>query len=481
MTCKLYYAMARGTQSSSGNSIPAMEMTKWFNTNYHYIVPEIEAGMKFSLNAKKPLEAFKLAQTIKLTTRPVLVGPVSFLLLSKSTAGDFSPMEKLDELLGLYVDLFSNLKAAGVNWLQLDEPFLCTDLDEIRTAAYLRLFDFFSGSADRPKVMLTAYFGDLSENCDLITRSPFEGLHIDMTNCSNADALLAAMRPEQTVSLGLIDGRNIWKNDLSKSLDTARKIQEKYNFSETILAPSCSMLHVPQDLALEKDLPADVNNWLSFARQKLEELMELKNAANDNFQATQFFDDNQAAILDRRKIVGTSTSVNKSEKEIGSYQRQSPFADRKARQQAVFDLPVLPTTTIGSFPQTIEVRKLRTHLRKGEITSGEYENSIKEEIEKTILFQEEIGLDVLVHGEFERNDMVQYFAEKLGGFTFTSDGWVQSYGSRCVRPPIIYADISRPKPMTVEWATFRAILNRQTGERYADRTGNHHEMVIRSG
>jgi 5-methyltetrahydropteroyltriglutamate--homocysteine methyltransferase len=454
----LYFAMARGTQLKDGSIIPAMEMTKWFNTNYHYIVPEIDPGMQFSLNPEKLLEAFKLAQSLDLTTRPVLVGPVSFLLLSKSTTEDFSPLEKLDDLLKLYAELFAQLKASGIEWLQLDEPFLCTDLDETQTAAYQKMFEFFGKPADRPKVMLTAYFGDLSENSSLAAQSPFEGLHIDMTNCSDADALLSAMREEQTLSLGLINGRNIWKNDLTTSLDTVKNIQGKYNFAETILAPSCSMLHVPQDLSLEKNLPADVNNWLAFARQKLEELMELKNAVNNNFQPTQFFAENQAAIKDRRERVKASAARNKAAKERGNFQRQSPFAERKAKQAAVFNLPILPTTTIGSFPQTSDVRKLRSRLRKGAITPEEYKNSLKEEIEKTIRFQEETGLDVLVHGEFERNDMVQYFAEKLGGFTFTSDGWVQSYGSRCVRPPVIYADVTRPEPMTVEWSTYAQSL-----------------------
>ena len=433
----LYFAMARGWQNDQGKTIPAMEMTKWFNTNYHYLVPEINADTKFKLNPAKPIDAYKLAQTLNLNTRPVIIGPVTYLLLSKSEDPSFNPLTKLDEVMDLYADLFKQLREMEVKWIQLDEPFLSMDLDELGEDAYQQLFNRFNSHHGRPKVMLTTYFGDLSANRKLIAASPFEGLHIDMTNCSQPENVLASIQEGQMVSLGLINGRNIWKNDLTMTLNTVKEIYERFHFENIVVSPSCSMLHVPQDIRMEKNLPGEVYLWLAFARQKLEELSELKKAGNRNFTPTSFFSKNQGDVKSRREITKVEAQQRKAANKAVSTKRQSPFAKRKASQQAVLNLPVLPTTTIGSFPQTSEVRKLRSQLQKNAISYEQYNNELEREIEKTIHFQEKIGLDVLVHGEFERNDMVQYFAEKMDGFVFTDNGWVQSFGSRCVRPPII--------------------------------------------
>jgi 5-methyltetrahydropteroyltriglutamate--homocysteine methyltransferase len=454
----LYFAMARGWHNDQGKTIPAMEMTKWFNTNYHYLVPEINANTKFKLNPAKPIDSYKLAQTLNLNTRPVIIGPVTYLLLSKSEDPSFNPLNKLDEVLDLYANLFKRLREMEVKWIQLDEPFLSMDLDSLGEDAYQQLFNRFNSHHGRPKVMLTTYFGDLSANRDLIAASPFEGLHIDMTNCSQPEKVLAYVQEGQMVSLGLIDGRNVWKNDLTKTLNTIKEIYERFHFENIVVSPSCSMLHVPQDLRMEKNLPGEVYLWLAFARQKLEELSELKKAGNRNFTPTSFFQNNQGYVQSRREIAKIEALQNTATLKAVSTKRQSPFAQRKASQQAVLNLPVLPTTTIGSFPQTSEVRKLRSQLQKNAISYEQYKGELEREIEKTIHFQEKIGLDVLVHGEFERNDMVQYFAEKMDGFVFTDNGWVQSFGSRCVRPPIIYGVVSRPEAMTVRWATFAQSL-----------------------
>ncbi len=455
---ELYFAMARGGQTANGQVLPAMEMTKWFNSNYHYLVPEINSHTTFELDPSKPLGAFQLAKSLEIETRPVLLGPVTYLLLAKSDQEGFAPINRLPDILPLYAQILADLSAAGVEWVQLDEPALCTDLDEASTHAYLQLFKQFSSVKDRPRVMLTAYFGDLAENSKLLGQSPFEGIHIDLFNCHNPDQLLAEITNGQMVSMGIVDGRNIWKNDLNQSLETIKRIHERYHFEEMVLSPSCSLLHVPQDVLMERNLPADLQTWLAFGKQKLEELVELKAAANQHYTPTKHFLMNQAALKNRAERIGKHSQKHDSSSEKYALERHTPFAQRKVIQQEFLKLPLLPTTTIGSFPQTSEIRKLRNLLQKGRISSTDYQASLEMEIEKTIRFQEEIGLDVLVHGEYERNDMVQYFAEKLEGFAFTEEGWVQSFGSRCVRPPIIFGNVNRPEPMTVRWAVYSQSL-----------------------
>ena len=408
----LYFAMARGCQTENRESVPAMEMTKWFNTNYHYIVPEISPDMRFKLDPAKPVEAYQLANSLGIQTRPVILGPVSFLLLAKSPKEVFKPLSKLDELLPLYSSLFRQLEENGVEWIQLDEPFLSTDLGAEQTGAYRQFFDTFTESPTGIKVMLTAYFGDLSVNAELVAEAPFDGLHLDMTTIKEADALLAKLPEDKVISLGLIDGRNIWKSDLTQTLKNIKEINVRYGFRELVIAPSCSMLHVPQDLALETELDKVIFTWLAFADQKLSEIAELKTTANQNFQPTEVFKKNQAAINNRKAYTKISQITHV---EIDT-NRQNAFSVRRAKQQERLHLPKLPTTTIGSFPQTSAVRKLRANLRKGIIDAADYKDNLKKELEKTIHFQEEIGLDVLVHGEFERNDMVAVFRRTDAGF-----------------------------------------------------------------
>ncbi|MDP2966171.1 MAG: 5-methyltetrahydropteroyltriglutamate--homocysteine S-methyltransferase [Pelolinea sp.] len=453
-----YFAMARGFQNA-GVSIPAMEMTKWFNTNYHYIVPEISRDTRFNLNSQKPLDAFNLAKTVGIITRPVIIGPVTFLLLSKTNDTGFSPFEKISELLPIYKQLFSELYLAGVQWIQLDEPFLVSDLNQGIKKAYQEMFIEFSKSENRPKLLLTTYFDDISINKELISASPFEGLHIDRLNTSDPIELISYLPKLETLSLGIIDGRNIWKTDLIHQAELIHEIQDSLNPQELLIAPSCSMLHIPQDLELETEIVTEIKSWMSFAKQKLQELVLLQRFVNDPKKYKNLLINNEAALISRKNTMEKSKSrAMRSLQSVPPVQleRQSPFIERKKKQQ--LSLPKFPATTIGSFPQTIEIRSIRAKLNRGEINQTEYDAFIRSEIEKVIRLQEEIGLDVLVHGEFERNDMVQYFAEKMQGFTFTSHGWVQSYGSRYVRPPIIYGLVSRPETMTVDWAKYTQSL-----------------------
>ena len=453
----LYFAMARGIRSASGHLLPALEMTKWFNTNYHYLVPEIDADTQFKLNASKPLQAYQAARALGIETRPVLLGPITYLLLSKSGLEDFSPLSRLADILPLYSQLLAELAAAGAAWIQLDEPALCTDLTAASANAYRELFSYFSEKTHRPKVMLTSYFGDLSANADLLVESQFEGLHLDLINCPNPSSILSRINKTEVISLGVIDGRNVWKNDLAWSLDSLKAIQDRFHLNELVIAPSCSMLHIPQDLECEPHLPAEITAWLAFAEQKLEELAELKKAAGQAFTPTQAFTVNRGIMQSRAEnlhVKGNGAEV----RDAFPLERNSPFAVRKSIQRDQLKLPLLPTTTIGSFPQTNEIRSLRSRLQKGVISELQYQTDLEKEIETTIRFQEKIGLDVLVHGEYERNDMVQYFAEQMEGFTFTENGWVQSFGSRCVRPPIIYGNVNRPAPMTVHWASYSQSL-----------------------
>jgi len=446
-----YFAMARGYQNG-GISIPAMEMTKWFNTNYHYIVPEISRDSSFKLNIQKPLKAFELAKENGIITHPVILGPVSFLSLSKTLEPNFNPLEKLSELLPIYNQLFSKLKDAGVPWIQLDEPLLVSDLDQDIKTAFQTSFLEFESPKTRPYVMLATYFDDLTINKELILKSPFEGLHIDLTNTPDPLLLIRSLPKIQALSIGVVDGRNIWKSDLVKQSELISQIQNIGNHQDLLLSPSCSMLHIPQDLELEREIKPEVISKLSFAKQKLRELFILKMSITvpQDFQSH--------LVENGMNLIGQEIhSVNPINLISAlSIERNSPFLERKKKQH--LSLPVFPTTTIGSFPQTHEVRNIRAKFAKKEITRIEYDAFIKSEILKVIQLQEEIGLDVLVHGEFERNDMVQYFAEKLQGFAFSTDGWVQSFGSRYVRPPIIFGTVSRPVPMTVEWIKYAQSL-----------------------
>lgn len=457
---ELYFAMARGAQKPGGNILPAMEMTKWFNTNYHYIVPEISKDTHFKLNGRKPLEAFNLSKSNGISTKPVLLGPVSFLLLSKSPDTGFGPLEKIDGLFPLFDELLIKLKDQGAEWVQIDEPCLCLELAQSAKNAYTEFFDYFSASESRPRVLLTTYFADPSLNLDLIKKSPFEGLHLDLTKIDSPLMLIRSLESINTLSLGVINGRNIWRQDLHQLFDTVKEVRSAISTENLLISPSCSMIHVPQDVEMENGIDDTVKSWLSFADQKLQEISTLKTAVEKNLAEGKLFSINRLAIDSRRiseELIQSSKTQNSSQ-ESAQFSRFSSFNKRKILQKTDLALPLLPTTTIGSFPQTSEVRKARSRFEKGEMKRSEYEFFLKDKIREAIRIQEEIGLDVLVHGEFERNDMVQYFGEKIDGFAFTEHGWVQSFGSRYVRPPIIHSYIRRRKPMTVKWSKFAQSL-----------------------
>src|SRR6267142_1250901 len=422
-----YFAMARGVQSG-GRDITAMEMTKWFDTNYHYLVPEFEPGQAFRLSSSKPVDEFQEAKALGIHTKPVLIGPVTFLLLGKARTARFDRLTLLDTLLPVYADVLSRLAAAGATWVQLDEPCLALDRTPAERAAFVRAYRFLAERVPKLKILVATYFAGLDDNLPTALELPVAGLHLDMVRAAGGgrfDALLQAWpagggREGKVLSLGVIDGRNIWKADLPAVLRQLEDALERAGAAQLWVAPSCSLLHVPVDLDLETRLDSELKGWLAGRRTS-------------------------------RRIHNPAVKQRARGVTEHDMRRTSPHAARRKKQ---FRLPLFPTTTIGSFPQTAEVRNARKKLHDGKLTPAAYDAFIAEQITRTLKLQEELGLDVLVHGEFERNDMVEYFGEQLAGFAFTEHGWVQSYGSRYVKPPIIYGDVSRPKPMTVRWSTF---------------------------
>ncbi|MCZ6850933.1 MAG: 5-methyltetrahydropteroyltriglutamate--homocysteine S-methyltransferase [Planctomycetota bacterium] len=459
-----YFAMARGIQDeSTGRDVIAMEMTKWFDTNYHYIVPEFAADQKFTLASTKAIDEFNEAKGIGVQTRPVLLGPLSFLMLGKTKDSAVEPLDLLDPLVGVYEEVLTRLGEAGAQWVQMDEPCLVLDLDAKQLSAYQQAYTRLRSAAGDLKILLATYFGDLGESLDTTAALPVDGLHVDLIRSPDQlDELLQRLPQRMVLSAGVVDGRNVWVNDLARSLAVLERIQSSVGPDRLIVAPSCSMIHVPIDLGLETQLDTEVHDWLAFAEQKLDEIVGLTRAMREGRDAvSDLLTESRRRIDSRRR----SSKVHRQDVKDraagirpGDASRASPFSQRRLLQKQKLGLPRFPTTTIGSFPQTPEMRTKRAALRNGKITREQYERFLEAEIAETIRFQEEIGLDVLVHGEPERNDMVQYFGEQLTGFAFTQQAWVQSYGSRYVRPPIIYGDVSRPQPMTVRWATYAASL-----------------------
>ncbi|HEX3887177.1 MAG TPA: 5-methyltetrahydropteroyltriglutamate--homocysteine S-methyltransferase [Phenylobacterium sp.] len=461
-----YFAMARGAQAPvhddadcghghhHGLDVPAAEMTKWFDTNYHYLVPEVSPGQTFQLSSNKAIDAFAEAKARGVHTRPVLLGPVTFLKLAKSKAKDFDPLSLLDDLLPVYAKLLNRLELVGARWVQMDEPCLVLDLSDADRAALRHAYHQLSRTAPGAKLMLTPYFGALGDNLETALALPVAGLHLDLIRApEQLDAVLAKAPKALVLSLGVIDGRNIWRADLERILDGLEPLAA--DGRELVLAPSCSLLHCPIDLDAEDALDPEVKTWLAFAVQKIEELVTLAKALNNGRESVaQTLAASSAAAAARRaspKIHDGAVAAREASVTDAMSRRASTFGRRRAVQIARLDLPPLPTTTIGSFPQTEEVRRARADHDKGLLGDDAYEAFLREETARAVRWQEEIDLDVLVHGEFERNDMVQYFGEQLSGFAFTKHAWVQSYGSRCVRPPILYGDVSRPRPMTVDW------------------------------
>ena len=447
-----YFAMARGCADA-----PAMEMTKWFDTNYHYIVPEFALDQTFKLTSDSITAAYLEAKAEGVETRPVIIGPVSYLLLGKMRTGGADPIALLPRLLPLYEEILDTLKAAGATSVQIDEPFLVMDLSSPRKTAFLEAYQRLSGIG--PKLMLTSYFGALGDNLDLALGLPVDGVHIDLVRApAQLARALDALGPKQHLSVGLIDGRNIWRCDLSEAAKIAEHAVDVIGAERLQIAPSCSLLHAPVDLDHETRLDPELRSWLSFARQKLDEVVALaeylngrRKSVSDTFAASDDARDSrtQSLRIHNEQVKKRSAEVSKTD-----FLRRSAFAQRALIQRQQLALPPFPTTTIGSFPQTKDVRKARADYKRGDTDFAHYEAFLRKTTHAAIRAQEDLGLDVLVHGEFERNDMVEYFGEKLDGFAFTKNGWVQSYGSRCVKPPIIYGDVSRPQPMTVEWSRF---------------------------
>ncbi|WP_020533169.1 5-methyltetrahydropteroyltriglutamate--homocysteine S-methyltransferase [Flexithrix dorotheae] len=465
----LYFAMARGYQKE-GLDITAMEMTKWFDTNYHYIVPEFNKNQSFKLFSTKIIDEFADAKQQGIKAKPVILGPVSYLLLGKEKEEGFDKLDLIKNLLPVYIDILDKLSKYGVEWIQFDEPFLAMDLGEKAQQAFKAAYYEIKKKFPSLKTIITTYFESLRDNLQLATSLPVCALHIDLVRCpEQLEETLSALPENMTLSLGVVDGRNIWKNDFQKSLQFINKATEKLGEASVMVAPSCSLLHSPCDLDLEtneKNLSKEIKNWLAFAKQKLDEVVILKKLATENVSgklSTQYLE-NKGAIENRKKslLIHNDKVIKRMNAITDSMaKRENTFPVRKIKQQNSLQLPIFPTTTIGSFPQTPEVRSWRAKFKKGELTATEYEAKLKKETEESIRWQEEIGIDVLVHGEFERNDMVEYFGEQLKGFAFTKNGWVQSYGSRCVKPPIIYGDIERLSPMTVEWSSFAQSLTQQ--------------------
>ena len=453
-----YFAMARGTAE-----IPAMEMTKWFDTNYHYIVPEFEPDQQFALSSLKPLVDFTEARELGILTRPVLLGPISFLMLGKAVEADFSPLDLLDNLLPVYEEVITKLAEAGAELIQIDEPMLALELPHEADDAYRSAFDRLNSAAGDSKILLTAYFADLKPNADLALSLPIDALHLDLVRGPDQLAEMLTYLPEKmSLSLGVIDGRNVWRADLEAALATVETAANALGNERVMIAPSCSLLHCPIDLDMETELDAELKGWMAFSKQKLQEITILTRAINegrpfisDHLKDNHNFQENRATSsrTHNEQVRRRMSSISEE-----MMRRKSPFVVRSKAQKQNIDLPLLPSTTIGSYPQTAEVRQARADFRKGKLTAADYESFLKEQIEQTVRFQEETGLDVLVHGEFERMDMVEYFGEQMEGVAFTKLGWVQSYGSRYVKPPVIYGDVHRPKAMTVDWISYAQSL-----------------------
>ncbi|MDY3521019.1 5-methyltetrahydropteroyltriglutamate--homocysteine S-methyltransferase [Riemerella anatipestifer] len=463
---ELYFALARGYQKE-GIDITAMEMTKWLDTNYHYIVPEFTKDQSFSLRKNFALEYYKEAKDLGIETKPVLIGAVTYLLLGKEKEEGFHRLELLPSLLEVYRKILAELQEAGVEWVQIDEPLLVLDLDEKAQKAYREVYQKFQEEFPKLKIILTTYFEALGDNLELALSLPTKALHIDLVRAPQQLELVLDKFPEDKIlSVGVVNGRNVWKNDFEDSLTLINKAKEKLGAERVFVASSSSLLHSPCNLELEDNeavLTPEIKQWLAFAKQKVTEVAALTSIVNGVVleSAQKLIAENKKAAESRKvsELIhnkGVKERLSKiTDKEA---QRNSAFAHRRELQHQSLNLPLFPTTTIGSFPQTPEVRSWRAQFKKGQLTQAEYDGLLEKEIEESIRFQEDAGIDVLVHGEFERNDMVEYFGEQLEGFVFTKFGWVQSYGSRCVKPPIIFGDVSRPVPMTVRWSKFAQSL-----------------------
>ncbi|MEZ7809686.1 5-methyltetrahydropteroyltriglutamate--homocysteine S-methyltransferase [Alcaligenes phenolicus] len=464
-----YFRVARGRSakgledhSACCGGVAAGEMTKWFDTNYHYIVPEFTADTQFKLDASRLLEQLAEAKAQGVKAKPVIIGPVTYLALGKAK-DESNKLALLDRLLPVYVQLLETLAKAGVEWVQIDEPILVTELDADWQQAFKTAYQQLKAAG--VKLLVATYFGQLLENAALAASLPVAGLHVDAINDRDGvDALLKLLGDDKVLSLGVINGRNIWKTDLTAVLDWVEPIAKQLG-DRLWIAPSCSLLHVPVDLDSEEKLDADVKSWLAFALQKLDELRVLGKALSQGRDAVKAeLAENLAALTARCNSPrvnnpAVKAAVARISAELGK--RKSVYEQRASKQAEFLKLPAFPTTTIGSFPQTAEIRRARSEFKAGRLDENSYQAAMRAEIERSVREQEKLGLDVLVHGEAERNDMVEYFGEQLDGYAFSQFGWVQSYGSRCVKPPILFGDISRPQAMTVEWITYAQSLTQK--------------------
>lgn len=452
----IYFSMARGNAT-----LPAMEMTKWFDTNYHYIVPELGPEIKFAYSSHKAVEEYKEAKELGIDTVPVLVGPVSYLLLSKPAKGvakTFNLLSLLDAILPIYKQVVVELEAAGATWVQFDEPSLVMDLEAFQLEAFSKAYSYLEGASLGVNLLVETYFADIPvETYKTITGlKGISAIGFDLIRGTQTLGLIKEIGfpADKILFAGVVDGRNIWANDLAASLSVLESLESIVGKDKLVVSTSCSLMHTAVDLENETKLDSEIKSWLAFAAQKLIEVDALAKAlAGQKDEA--FFAANAAALASRRaspRVTNEAVQKAAAALKTSDHRRATPVNVRLEQQQKKLNLPILPTTTIGSFPQTVELRRVRREFKSNKISEEEYVSSIKEEIAKVVKLQEDLDIDVLVHGEPERNDMVEYFGEQLQGFAFTVNGWVQSYGSRCVKPPVIYGDVSRPKPMTVFWS-----------------------------
>ena len=469
------FTVARGTQGGASLvedekdcqtgkvSTFASEMTKWFDTNYHYIVPEFHSKTTFSLSNDKVFDELAEAQALGINAKPVLIGPVTYLSLGKvqdSNHPDVDPFSLLDNLVSVYVDIIEQLSDAGAQWIQLDEPVFSLDLNDTQKQALKQAYQQIAAAKSKAKILVTTYFGNVSENLNAYLELPVDALHFDVVRGhDDFKDILARFPKDKILSLGIVEGRNIWKNNFEKSLDILNQAKDVVG-DRLWVAPSCSLLHSPITLKNEEQLDDELKSWLAFADEKLEEVADLRRLL-DGKGGKEALASNKAAAESRQtsgRIHNDAVKARLAGVQAKDFERISSFSDRQKHQAEKLELPEFPTTTIGSFPQTKEIRQARSKWKKGELSDADYDTFLKKETEKCVAFQDEIGIDMPVHGEFERNDMVEYFGESLEGCGFTSNGWVQSFGSRYVKPPIIFGDVKRSQPMTVYWSQYAQSL-----------------------
>jgi 5-methyltetrahydropteroyltriglutamate--homocysteine methyltransferase len=460
---EVYFAMARGLQNPQKNiDLSALEMTKWFDTNYHYIVPELQPNQSFHLGSTQPFQEYDEAQSLGISTRPVLIGPYTFLKLSK-TYSETDSISLLPRIIPIYQEVLKRFQAQGVQWIQIDEPALVLDSATSDWPLIQKSYQDLSRSFGSIQILLATYFEGLHENLRRTFQLPLHAVHIDLVRApQQLFEALQSIQPSQFLSLGIVDGRNVWKNNFDQSLVLLQQAADCIGTDRVMVAPSCSLLHSPMDVDLETTLDSDLKDWMAFATQKLEEVALLTQVLNEGeSSASTALESNREAHKNRAassRIHRPTVQRRIQSLQSSDFQRKSVFSVRLNAQQDHLNLPLFPTTTIGSFPQTEAIRKVRQQRKSQQISEFEYTQFMQEQIRIMVQKQEEIGLDVFVHGEPERNDMVEYFGEQLSGFVFTQQGWVQSYGSRCVKPPIIYGDVERTHPMTVSWSQFAQAL-----------------------